>query len=85
MTAAEALEKVRGFASAGRYVITQHARLRMAQRNVRDGDLRKALVKARSCRAQADGTWKVDGPDMDGDDLTVVVAIEDGLVVVTLF
>ena len=29
------------------------------------------------------GTLK--GPDLDGDDLTVVVVIEDGLVVITLF
>jgi len=57
----------------------------MHERGVREGDLRNALVDARSCAPQKDGTWKVEGCDLDGDDLTVVVVIDDGLVVVTLF
>ncbi|MFZ5439516.1 MAG: DUF4258 domain-containing protein [Myxococcota bacterium] len=85
MTAAEALEKVRGLAAPGRYVVSQHARQRMRQRGVREGDLRHALENAHACSPQADDKWKVDGPDLDGDELTVVVVIDDGLVVVTLF
>lgn len=50
-----------------------------------EADLRHALVNARSCSQQKTGNWRVEGSDLDGDDLTLVVAIEDGLVVVTLF
>lgn len=57
----------------------------MLERGVREGDLRNALVHARSCSAQPDDRWKVEGSDLDGDDLTVVVVIDDGLLVVTLF
>ena len=57
----------------------------MQERSVREGDLRNALVNAGACTEQDDGTWRVKGDDLDGDELTVVVAIEDGLVVVTLF
>lgn len=85
MTADEALKHVRGYAAAGRYFVSSHARQRMHERGVREGDLRNALVNARSCAPQKDGKWKVEGSDLDGDDLTVVVIIEDGLVVVTLF
>lgn len=85
MTAAEALRDVRGYAAAGRYVVSQHARMRMQERGVREADLRNALVNARACSPQQSGNWRVEGRDLDGDDLTVVVAIEDGLVVVTLF
>jgi hypothetical protein len=31
------------------------------------------------------GRWKVEGPDLDGDDLTVVVVIEAEVVVITVF
>ena len=79
------LDTIRGLALANRIIMTGHAELRMRQRNVFPGDVRSALVRSKSARAQKDGSWRVDGPDMDGDDLTVVVVIEDGLVVVTLF
>jgi hypothetical protein len=57
----------------------------MQDRGVREGDLRNALVNARSCSAQKDDRWKVEGSDLDGDDLTVVGVIDDGLLIVTLF
>jgi hypothetical protein len=57
----------------------------MGERGVRAADLRNALVNARSCAPQAGERWKVEGSDLDGDDLTVVVVIDDGLLVVTLF
>jgi hypothetical protein len=42
-------------------------------------------VSARGCKDQRDGTWKVTGPDLDGDALDLVLVIEDGLLVVTVF
>ena len=57
----------------------------MHERGVREGDLRNALINAQSATSQKDDKWKVEGSDLDGDDLTVVVVLEDGLVVVTLF
>lgn len=57
----------------------------MRERRVQEGDLRNALVSARSCVPQKDDKWKVEGIDLDGDDLIVVAVIDDGLVVVTLY
>lgn len=57
----------------------------MDERGVREADLRHALGAARSCTPQKTGSWRVDGADLDGDDLTMIVVIEDGLLVVTLF
>jgi hypothetical protein len=85
VTAAQALEAVRGYAAANRYVISAHAMTRMRQRNVTPGDVHHALCNARTCRAVEDDKWRVTGPDRDGDDLDLVVAIEDGVVVVTVF
>lgn len=56
----------------------------MRQRNVTFRDVRLALTSARACEASG-ATWKVTGPDVDGEDLTVVVAIEAGVIVVTVF
>lgn len=81
----EAIANICGYAAAGRISVTTHARTRMNQRNVRPGDVRSALVSAEACKAQPQGTWKVVGPDMDGDSLTLVVAIEEGVLVVTVF
>jgi hypothetical protein len=80
-----ALRDIRGYASANRIGYTPHALQRMVQRNVRREDIRHALVAARACKAQPNGRYKATGPDVDGDDLDVVVAIEDGVLVVTLF
>jgi hypothetical protein len=56
----------------------------MAQRGASAAHVRAALSGATKCVADAD-KWKVTGPDLDGDDLTCVVVIEGGVLVVTLF
>ena len=80
-----ALRDIRGYASANRIEYAPHALLRMRQRNVRGVDVETALKAARICFAQPNGRYKVTGPDFDGDDLDLVVIIEDGVLVVTLF
>lgn len=84
MAPAQALALVRGFALSGRIVVTRHAFDRMRQRNVTFRDISSALSAAGRCEV-AGANWKATGPDVDGDSLTLIVAIEDGLVVVTVF
>ena len=49
-------------------------------------DVVHALANAVGCRQAGEpGKWRADGPDLDGDELTAVVVIEAGLVVVTVF
>ena len=79
------LADVRGYAAAGRIVLTRHALQRMVQRRVRQMDVRNALAQATSCAATPDGSWRVEGPDLDGDSLTLIVALEGGVIVVTVF
>jgi hypothetical protein len=82
--ATEALDWIRGYAAADRIIVRQHARERMRQRGVQYADVRSALTSATACTPSA-AKWKVTGPDQDGDALTCVVALEDGVVVVTVF
>ncbi len=85
MHAESALADIRGYALAGRVACARHARERMQERGVQPRDVRHALATARSCRRQEAGRWCVGSTDLDGDELTVVVRIEDGLVVVTVY
>ncbi len=57
----------------------------MVERGAVPADVRCALMNATGCRAQPAGTWRVDGSDRDGDAMTVVVALEEGILVVTMF
>jgi hypothetical protein len=86
-TPVEALAEVRRLAIAGRVQMdAPHVRLRMAQRNVRARDVISALRGAKHCASGNEvDRWKVTGPDLDNDDLTVVVVIEADVIVVTVF
>lgn len=85
MTPAEAILEIRGYASAGRIVVTGHARRRMRERGVEREDLRHALVTAASCEREEAEKWRVRSSDLDGDELQLIVVIEQGVIVVTLF
>jgi hypothetical protein len=43
------------------------------------------LTRARGCVEQDHGRWRVVGDDLGGEELTAVVVLEDGVLVVTLF
>lgn len=85
MSPAEALEVVREAGLRGVFRISGHARTRMEERGVRYADLRFGLSNATRCVPQDRDRFRVASTDLDGDALDVVVAIEDHVVVVTLF
>jgi hypothetical protein len=57
----------------------------MAERGVLYEDVRNALATARSCKTQDGGRWKLFGSDGDGDEIVLVVVLEAGVIVVTVF
>lgn len=65
---------------ASRYWFEAHALERMAERGARRSDVLEAIRSARTAKRQDKGRWRVDGVDLDGDDLSVIVAL-DGTVV----
>jgi hypothetical protein len=85
MNAAEALKLIQAAGRTGGFWIEGHARQRMAQRGARVADIQHGLSVARSCKLQDNGRWKVPTEDLDGDDLTLIVALDNGVVIVTLF
>lgn len=68
----------------GHYQFTLHARKRMAERNVTDSDTRNT-AKAGFISLMDDGKIKVKGYDLDGEELVVICAIEDQIIIVTVF
>jgi hypothetical protein len=86
VTSAAVLAEVRWLAGAGRVRFTAHAKQRMRERGVYVDDVLHALRNAFRCRlGDKQSKWKVTGADTDGDDLTLVVVIDEGILVVTVF
>lgn len=79
------LHDVRGYASANRIIISRHAYRRMEERGATEEDVFHALVNAEGCSAAEEGKWKIKSRDIDGDMLYLIVAIRDGVIVITLF
>ncbi|MBS2023083.1 MAG: hypothetical protein JST92_11770 [Deltaproteobacteria bacterium] len=48
-------------------------------------DISAALRRARLCRSQPNGRWRVTGPDSSDEDLSLVVEVFEQVVVVTVF
>ena len=69
---------------AGRVRFTRHARTRAGGSTVGELHVVHALKLATAC-VPSDAKWRVSGPDLDGDEVTAVVALEAGVIVVTVF
>lgn len=87
MTPSEALAEVHRAGASGDFYVSPHARERQGERSVQRVDLQEAMRTATNATFQSDrDTWRIDGgKDFDGDDLTVVVVFDAGVVVVTVF
>lgn len=87
MNDTQALAEIQRLARLGRVRFTRHAFERMDERGATLRDVVAALVSATAAVHQPDrGTWRVEGGrDRVGDDLTVVVALEADVVVITVF
>ena len=87
MTPTAALHEIRRYAVQGRIRFSGHARKRMGERGATRQDVQHALCVAKRCQASPDGPgrWEVPSVDEDGDRLVVVVVIESGVLVVSLF
>jgi hypothetical protein len=71
--------------SSGEFFVSFHGLERMMERKVLEVDIRSV---ARTCTAiflQEHGTWKVDELDTYKNPLTVIVAEENGIIIVTVY
>jgi hypothetical protein len=87
MSPSEALAAAREAGVTGRFFIVAHALSRQEERSVSRFDLRNALMTAKVARYQpSKDRWRLEGGvDLDEDDLTVVIEIDSGVVVITVF
>lgn len=64
-----------------------HVRQRLSERGATIKCLARALQTAKTAMYQQEnGRWRLEGGvDTDGDDLTLIIEVRDGVLVVTLF
>lgn len=87
MTEAEALLLIRTYARRGWVRFKRHARDRMEERNVGEEDVERALIYAAKCGPDKENPdhWAVVGPDRESAALLVIVALEENVIVVTVW
>jgi hypothetical protein len=86
LTPDQALADINRAGTQGNFRVSQsHCVPRMKQRGAKWDDLRHGLTIATSCTLQPNGRWKVPSFDLDGDDLVLIVVLEDDVWVVTIF
>ena len=82
----QALAEVKRLAIARRVSFTKHAYDRMRERGAVVADVLAALSSATRAQHETGYKYRVTGGvDRDGDELSVIVAIEADLLVVTIF
>jgi len=70
----------------GDFLVTIHAFHRQQERAISEGDIKACGKTARHISWQSEQeTWRLDGKDTDGSPLTVIAALEDDLLIVTVF
>lgn len=87
------LKQVHALAKAGRVHLSRHLQIDHMKpvaaggRSVTREDIYHALQNAHACRMQdvASSKWNVFGPDVDGDEMTLVCVIRGGILVVTVW
>ena len=85
MTAKEALSNAARAGSLNQFGVSRHARERMAERQVTRADIQCVLKSATKAIPDLDPMkWKIEGKDLDGDDLAVVFAFTSHGLVVTV-
>ena len=85
MTARKALQAAKAAGRTGQfYIVTTHP---FGKHNVTRIDIAKGLATATRATYQAENDrWRVEGgTDLDGDDLTVILAFDEGVIVVTAY
>jgi hypothetical protein len=86
MTPAAALAEAKRIAATGVFFISNHAALRMRQRTVKRPDIQAAIASAVSAADQGNEKWLVEGGlDTQGDGLTLVVLLDGGMMIVTVY
>lgn len=79
-------KKIINALKTGNFRLSSHAAGRMKQRSVSKADIQACGKTASFCYYQdRQGTWRVDGEDLDKDRLTVTCGVDNNVVIVTIF
>lgn len=73
------------YLAEGNFRLTRHAHERMSERGASKADLKECGRTCVRLTAQEDGKFRVDGFDLEGDELSVICVLVDQVLVITLF
>ena len=76
-------DEVLNLLRAGKYLVTLHAKQRMALRNISHADMKNC--GATGSAIETEDKIKVSGFDCDGEELSIVCVNEDGIIIITVF
>jgi hypothetical protein len=86
MTATDASRDAALAGRTGQFRLTRHARERMFQRSMTRRDIMRALATATTLTRLTKTKWRVDGGvDLDGEQLSVLLAFQEPKRIVTIF
>lgn len=68
---------------AGKYLVTLHAKQRMASRKISHADIKNC--GATGSVIESEGKIKVTGLDCDSEELSIICVYEDGIIIITVF
>jgi hypothetical protein len=84
LTPTEALAEINRAGTQGNFRTSRHAVQRMRERRVKWEDIKHGLMMANSCQPQPEDRWLVPTKDFDEEAFVIIVAIDDGVLVVTV-
>lgn len=81
----EQSQQVLEFIISGHYILTHHAYLRMQERAITDGDIRECARTAKKIEPQDGGKFRIQGLDLSEEETTIVCALSNNVVIITVF
>ena len=80
------IELVRSYAIAERWEVeSSHGVQRVRERRISFRDVKHALMSGTRCAVQPNGRWRLDSQDLEGDELTLILFVDDGVLIITLY
>lgn len=71
--------------SGGDFVLTHHAYERMQERSITREDIKTCAKTAKEFKTQADGKFLIMGFDLCDEETSIVCALKDNVVIITVY
>lgn len=81
----EQKEQVLNLIISGHYILTHHAYQRMQERSITGSDIRECARTTKKIELQDGDKFKIQGLDLTDVETTIICALKDNVVIITVF